>query len=611
MFDRKKAKELAKNSLKQHYVIFVIACLLAGFLGSAYSESFSEIGTMSPSTNVTESLTHNGTNRFASLNSDKVLTLILEGKTNTASDVANQIEKTKSKNETKIGPVSLGKGKGALASIINKLNSGSFLVMLFETIYSISNSKSIAMGLFIAIVASIYITLLVLFKNIYSVSFRRIFLEGNIYKKVKINRFLFLLRVKKTFKASFTILVTNVLQLLWSLTIVGGFIKHYAYYMVPYIVAENPDINYKDAIKLSSDMMKGHKFECFKLELSFFGWYFLSAFTLGISSLLFSNPYQECTMVEYFKHIRKLAYANKTTNIELLNDKYLYELASPKLIKKTYSDIYEIINDDIHIEDYKHSGLKGFFEDNFGIIAKYDEEEDKYNTAIEQEVKINEFKYILALYSYPGRLFPIATKDKEHKLESTHYLRHYSIWSLIALFFIFSFIGWSWEVGLHLIQDGVFVNRGVLYGPWLPIYGSGGFFILTLLYRYRANPAKHIVATVILCGVLEYFTSWFLEVTKGTQWWNYSGYFLNINGRICAEGLLVFALGGTAIVYGLAPLIDNYLRKMNQKTLTTVCTILLVVFTIDYVYSMKYPNTGKGITDYNSNVYVENERIRI
>ena len=93
MFDRKNAKKLAKYNLKQHYIIFVIACVLAGFLGSAYSETYSEIGTISTSTNVVSNLTHNGTNRFSSLNADKVLTLILEGKTNTANDVANQIEK--------------------------------------------------------------------------------------------------------------------------------------------------------------------------------------------------------------------------------------------------------------------------------------------------------------------------------------------------------------------------------------------------------------------------------------------------------------------------------------------------------------------------------------
>ena len=608
MFNRKEAKKLAKSNLKQHYLIFVIACLIAAFIGTAYTSSYKGLEATSPTEKVVENLASNGNTSIERIDADTVLTLLIEGNDKKAENVANEIEKDLSKNEIKLGPISLGNGKGILSSVINKMNSGTFLVVLFQAINSIMNSKTIAMGIFIAIVAIVYLVIMTLFKNMYSASFRRVFLEGQNYKKVKINRFLFLMRVKKGLKAAFTIFMTNLFSLLWSLTIVGGFIKYYAYYLVPYIVAENPNVSYKEAIKLSSDMMEGHKMECFKLELSFFGWYFLSAFTFGISSMLFSNPYQECTMVQYYKYLRELGYENKIENITLLNDKYLFEKAPEELIKETYADVYEIMNDDIHIEDCMHTGVRGFFENNFGIIAKYDEDEDRYNTAIEQEVKINDFKYILALEAYPGRLFPIPVEDRNKKLESSHYLRHYSIASIVALFFIFSFIGWSWEVSLHLIKDGVFVNRGVMHGPWLPIYGSGGALILVLLYRLRSKPALHIIATIVLCGILEYTTSWVLEVTKGTQWWNYSGYFLNINGRICAEGLLVFALGGTAIVYGLAPIIDNNLRKANQKVLAIICTILLVIFSIDAVYSNFYPNTGKGITDYDKTAYVQIER---
>ena len=52
-------------------------------------------------------------------------------------------------------------------------------------------------------------------------------------------------------------------------------------------------------------------------------------------------------------------------------------------------------------------------------------------------------------------------------------------------------------------------------------------------------------------------TSLLMEIfNDGTKWWDYSGYFLNLHGRICAEGLLVFGVGGMIVVYILAPLID-------------------------------------------------------
>ena len=166
---------------------------------------------------------------------------------------------------------------------------------------------------------------------------------------------------------------------------------------------------------------------------------------------------------------------------------------------------------------------------------------------------------------YPSRLDPIPEMAKRQKVETVHYMRHYTVWSLILLFFIFSCIGWVWEVSLHLVNDGEFVNRGVLHGPWLPIYGSGGVLILTVLNKFRKNPAAEFVAIVVLCGVVEYFTSYYLEVTQGKKWWDYSGYFLNLNGRICAEGLLVFGVGGMAIVYALAPVLDNFIRRQKLK----------------------------------------------
>ena len=145
----------------------------------------------------------------------------------------------------------------------------------------------------------------------------------------------------------------------------------------------------------------------------------------------------------------------------------------------------------------------------------------------------------------------------------------------------------------------MFVNRGTLHGPWLPIYGTGGIAILVLLKKLRSRPALEFVAAMALCGAIEYFSSWYLEVTHdGQRWWDYTGYFLNLNGRICAEGLLTFGLGGLAIVYLLAPALDDLLRRANVRVLTVVAAVLLVAYCCDQVYSAQHPNTGAGITDY-------------
>ena len=111
---------------------------------------------------------------------------------------------------------------------------------------------------------------------------------------------------------------------------------------------------------------------------------------------------------------------------------------------------------------------------------------------------------------------------------------------------------------------------------------------------------------IVLCGAVEYATSWYLELVNEEKWWDYTGYFLNLNGRICAEGLLVFGLGGIAVVYVAAPLLDNVFRQVRRRILIPLCAVLLVFFAADEMYSAKYPNTGKGITDYDS--HAENVR---
>ena len=92
---------------------------------------------------------------------------------------------------------------------------------------------------------------------------------------------------------------------LWMLLfVIPGVIHAYAYRMVPFILAENPDTSAMDAIRLSKEMMRGHKWNAFVLDLSFFGWYILAALTADIVGVLWTNPYKDATDAELYKAIR-------------------------------------------------------------------------------------------------------------------------------------------------------------------------------------------------------------------------------------------------------------------------------------------------------------------
>ena len=123
--------------------------------------------------------------------------------------------------------------------------------------------------------------------------------------------------------------------------------------------------------------------------------------------------------------------------------------------------------------------------------------------------------------------------------------RNYKPVHLLLMFFIFSVVGWGWEVILGYMTGGMIVNRGVLHSPLLPIYGKGVILILVLLKRFRKYPVAEFAGIILLSGCVEYFISWYLEmVYDGKRWWDYSDYWLNLNGRICAEGLILFGFGG-------------------------------------------------------------------
>jgi hypothetical protein len=118
-----------------------------------------------------------------------------------------------------------------------------------------------------------------------------------------------------------TMFVTGILIFLWTLLlIIPGIIKSYAYRMVPYILADNPNMGVREAISLSNEMTMGHKFDMFILDLSFIGWYLLGALALGIG-VLFVAPYENATNAELYLVLRKDALANNLCSREdlLLN----------------------------------------------------------------------------------------------------------------------------------------------------------------------------------------------------------------------------------------------------------------------------------------------------
>lgn len=606
MLKRKEMKKRAKQVVKKHYWLLLILCLGMALFGTEFSSTLNFVRTERTEIDSKTKENKNAIQYNSRLALDDILNDALDGHIDEAYRLANNLKLEEiTQNSTVQKGIVLGRSRGILADLVNNITSGYFLVVLLSAIESLGLSKNIIIALFIILSAIVLFLVWMFIKNVLQTILRRMVLECRLYDKVPFQRILFLAKVKKWCKVAVTLAMKVLFQTLWACTIIGGVIKRYSYYLVPYIVAENPDIGWKEAITLSRKMMGGYKWECFKLEMSFLLWDMAGFLTLGISDLFYTNAYKIATYTEFYIQVRLLAKKNCVKGIELLNDLYLYEKADALTLDEAYIDVlfmdYYLPKKTEHL-----NGIKGFMAQNLGITLYPRKEELQLEKMQYEDAKFRLMQDALTGKGYPSRLFPIPEKEKDVKAGHINYMRRYSPISLILIFFVFCVTGWVWEVSLHLVADGTFVNRGMLHGPWIPIYGAGSLLILTLLYRLRRKPILEFTAIVILSGVIEYMTSYYTEcLFNGKKWWDYQGYFLNLDGRICAEGLLTFGIGGMILVYLIAPMLDNYLRKMKTQIAVPLCVILLSLFMIDQVYSFINPNTGHGITDYVSKTYIK------
>ena len=170
--------------------------------------------------------------------------------------------------------------------------------------------------------------------------------------------------------------------------------------------------------------------------------------------------------------------------------------------------------------------------------------------------------------------------------------------SLILLFFSYAFIGWCIEVTLKYFQFHRFINRGFLTGPWLPIYGSGAVLI-TIAVKGAAPLESSIgttfVLSLLLCGLLEYLTSYFLEKRFHARWWDYSQKPMNLHGRVWIGNLILFGLGGVLIVNLINPLLERISRHLSLPAQEVLALSLSAIFIADYVMShfvLKLVKTG-------------------
>lgn len=160
-----------------------------------------------------------------------------------------------------------------------------------------------------------------------------------------------------------------------------------------------------------------------------------------------------------------------------------------------------------------------------------------------------------------------------------------NVFTYFMLFFIYAILGWIIETTLVSVEKRKFVNRGFLIGPYCPIYGFGGLAITILLKNYTKDPIVLFLMAVIICGILEYFTSYIMEKIFKARWWDYSAKKYNINGRICLETVVPFGILGCLVMYVLNPITFKYLNMLSNSMLNIISAICFTIFITDNIVS--------------------------
>lgn len=163
-------------------------------------------------------------------------------------------------------------------------------------------------------------------------------------------------------------------------------------------------------------------------------------------------------------------------------------------------------------------------------------------------------------------------------------------------FMLYAIIGWCYEVFLEVfVYRWGFSNRGVLFGPYCPVYGFGALaFIFTVypLIKNKKSWKKIIMIPIVflLCMLIataiELFTSYLCEFTMGSwPWQTYADYKYNFQARIALSPSIRFGIGGAVFLYVLQPIFEKICNKLGEKRVQVFSIILGVIVLIDCIYT--------------------------
>lgn len=160
------------------------------------------------------------------------------------------------------------------------------------------------------------------------------------------------------------------------------------------------------------------------------------------------------------------------------------------------------------------------------------------------------------------------------------------IYTFLWYFVIYAFFGWCLEVIYQAVEQGKFINRGFLNGPYCPIYGFGVIIVNETLEPLKENIIILYIGSVILTTVLELITGFLLEKIFHQNWWDYSDEHLNFKGYICLKFSLLWGIACLIAVRLINPFVETFVEHIPKTLGTVLISIIMIGFASDMIITV-------------------------
>ena len=209
---------------------------------------------------------------------------------------------------------------------------------------------------------------------------------------------------------------------------------------------------------------------------------------------------------------------------------------------------------------------------------------------------------------------------KEKNLEKDISIKNkITLHQILWYFIIFSIAGLLIETVYCYVTTGVLESRkGLIWGPFCPVYGIGATFLIVLLNNFKDNKMKLIIYGGLAGDIAEYIMSYVLEAVYSTRFWDYSYTAVHLNGRICLIYTVFWSILSLVLICIVKPLVDKLLLKLetvfNFSKFKIVDGIVIVALFIDIfctvwginVYKQRAMNSYYNTEQAKHNIIVEN-----